>query len=253
MPGFYATIARYYDSEHHDKDEDLGFYADLLEDHEGPALIVGSGTGRVALHLAQRGYSVYGIEPEEAMMARAKAKLDALSQFRQYVTFHSGGVFDVQIEQRFKVGIIPYNTLMHFHEQAEQLALLKRVRGWLEPGGVLAIDLPNAGDVFGTLDNAAVTFERSFLDLDTGHMVMQHSVSELDRTEQLMHVTWIYDEITEDGFVKRTVAPVINRYFFFSEIKLLLAASGFEEIAAYGDFDYSEYVDGAPRMIVLAK
>jgi SAM-dependent methyltransferase len=253
MSGFYATIARYYDSEHHDKDEDLPFYSDLLEDQGSPALIIGSGSGRVLFHLARQGYDVHGIEAETAMFERGLRKLAALPHIRKHITMSNQNVFDVQIEGRFKVGIIPYNTLMHFHEQDAQLALLKRLRTWIEPSGVLAIDLPNAGDVFGTLDNAAVTFERSFVDLETGHMVMQQSVSELDRTEQLMHVTWIYDEIDEDGVVKRTVAPVINRYFFFAELRLLLAASGFEEVLVYGDFDYSEFADGAPRMIVLAK
>jgi SAM-dependent methyltransferase len=253
MPGFYATIARYYDAEHHDKEEDLPLYDDLVGDYGDPILIIGSGTGRIALHLAGQGYTVHGVETEPNMLERAQAKLDATPNLRERVTFHAGDALKIALDAAFRTVIIPYNTLMHFHEQAEQLALLRRIRGWLSPGGVLLIDLPNAGDAFASLDTDAVTLERTFLDAETGHLVMQHSVSRLDRAEQLMYVTWIYDEVTEDGTVRRTVAPVTNRYFFFPEMRLLLSQTGFEDVLVYGDVDYAPYEDGSPRMIVLAK
>ncbi len=253
MSGFYATIARYYDAEHHDKDEDLPLYTDLAGDHGDPILIVGSGTGRIALFLAEQGHTVHGIELERAMLDRARLKLDAKPALRGRVHFHFGNALTLPLDLKANVTIIPYNSLMHFHTQPEQLALLRRARVWTAAGGVLAIDLPNAGEAFAGQDTGAVTLERTFLEPESGHLVMQHSVSELDRVEQLMSVTWIYDEVGEDGVVYRTVAPVVNRYFFFSELKLLLNAAGFDDVLVYGDLDYSSYVDGCPRMVVLAK
>lgn len=254
MAGFYATIARYYDAEHHDKDEDLPLYADMVGDYGGPVLIVGAGTGRVALALAKLGHTVHGIEMERAMLERARRKLDGQpDEVRERVTLHAGDALTLPLDLKASVTIIPYNTFMHFHAQDVQLRLLSRIRQWTAPDGLLIIDLPNAGEAFAGMDTGAVTLERSFLEPESGHMVMQHSVSELDRAEQVMSVTWIYDEVDADGVVRRTLAPVTNRYYFYSEMKLLLRASGFEEIDAYGDFDYSPFVDGAPRMIVLAK
>lgn len=252
MTGFYATIARYYDSEHHDKTEDFPLYAELAEEQGDPILIIGSGTGRVALHLAGLGCTVHGIETERAMLERAHAKLDAQSELAERVVFHEGNALKIPLDVRFKLVIIPYNTLMHFHTQDDQLALLKRIRGWLDDDGVLVMDLPNAGEAYAALDSGAVTLERTFLDLDTGHLVMQHSVSELDRVTQMMHVTWIYDEITGEGVVKRTVAPVANRFFFYPELRLLLTQTGFTDIEVYGDVDYTPFEDGCPRMVVLA-
>lgn len=251
--GFYAAIARYYDAEHHDKEEDLPFYSDLVEDYGEPVLVIGGGTGRVMFHLAQQGYTVHGIEGERAMLERAQRKLETRAHLKSNVTFHNGDALKLTLDVKAKTTIIPYNTLMHFHSQEEQIALLRRAREWTLQGGVLAIDLPNAADAFGSMDSAAVTLERTFLEPESGHLIMQHSVSELDRTEQLMHVTWIYDEIDEEGVVKRTIAPVTNRYFFFAELRLLLATCGFNEVLVYGDFDYTPFVDGCPRMIVLAK
>ncbi|KXK22081.1 MAG: type 11 methyltransferase [Chloroflexi bacterium OLB15] len=252
MSGFYATIARYYDSEHYDKEEDLPLYGELADDADGRVLIIGSGTGRLALYLAGAGHHVHGIEIEGAMLDRARAKRDA-RHLQERLQFHLGDALTYRLDEKFDLAIIPYNTFMHFLDQAVQLKLLKRLREWLNEGARLVIDLPNAGDAFGSQDTDSVILERTFLEAETGHLVMQQSVSHLDRTEQLMEVTWFYDEITDDGTLKRTIVPVTVRYFFAAEITLLLGAAGFEVEDIYGDFDGSPFEDGCPRMIVVAR
>jgi SAM-dependent methyltransferase len=249
---FYATIARYYDSEHSDKTEDLAFYSQLAEEFGDPILIVGSGTGRLMLHLAQEDRNVHGIEIEPAMLERARHKRDALPHLRDKLTFHEGDALKVPLDGKFRLGIIPYNTLMHFHGDSAR-ALLKRLRGWITADGALVIDLPNAGEAFAAPDTEAVTLERSFLEQETGHLVMQQSVSRLDRAEQMMHVTWIYDEIGDEGQLSRTVVPVLIRYFFLAEIRLLLEVCGFKNVEVYGDFDLQPFEDGVPRMVLVAK
>lgn len=253
MSQFYATIARYYDSEHHDKDEDVPLYNALAEAFGDPVLVIGSGTGRLMVHLAEQGHTVHGIEIEKAMLDRAYQKRDSQPRLKDKLIFHHEDALQFVSDTRFQLVIIPYNTFMHFQTQEEQQTLLRRIRTVLAPDGMLIIDLPNAGEAFASQDTEAVILERTFLERETGHLVMQHSVSRLDRVEQLMDVTWIYDEITEEGVVKRTVVPVTIHYFFLTEIRLLLESCGFEIEDVYGDFDQSSFEDGAPRMVVLAK
>ncbi|MCA9910627.1 MAG: class I SAM-dependent methyltransferase [Anaerolineae bacterium] len=254
MSGFYALIARYYDSEHADKTEDFDFYHQTAQEAGGPILIIGAGTGRIALNLAEAGFDVHGIEQEQAMLERATRRYDAAPKaVQQRTRFIRGDALTIELDQQYRMIAIPYNTLMHFHSVEAHLGLLRRCREWLMPGGVLAIDLPNAGEAYAAQDTGAVVLERTFLERETGHLIMQHSVSELDRVEQLMHVTWIYDEVLGDHTVKRTVAPVINRFFFLSEMRLLLEKANFGALEVYGDLDYSDYVDGCPRMVILAK
>src|SRR5690606_850989 len=211
------------------------------------------GCGRASLNLAERGCAVRGIGGERARRGRARQRRAAARELADRVQFHPGDALTLALDLRAKVTIIPYNTLMHFHTQDAQLRLLGRIRQWTAQDGALVIDLPNAGEAYAGMDTGAVTLERTFLDPETGHLIMQQSVSELGRAEQLMRVTWIYDEVTGDGTVKRTVAPVVNRYFFLPEMQLLLRASGFHSVDAYGDFDYSPYADGSPRMILIAR
>lgn len=253
MSGFYATIARYYDAEHTDRTDDLVLYSELAEEYGSPVLDVGCGTGRVLFHLAQEGHAVYGVDSEQAMLDRARRRLAALPHLRERVTIHQGDVLAYAPGTAFKLALLSYNSLMHFHDQPQQLALLQLMRRWAAPGGALVIDLPNAGETFATQDSSALTLERTFIDAESGHLIMQQAVSYLDRVQQLMHVTWIYDEITAQGMVQRTIAPAVFRYFFYPEVRLLLAQAGFEPVEVYGDADRSPFEDGCERMIVVAR
>jgi len=254
MSGFYATIARYYDSEHYDKDEDLPFYESLIDEAGDPVLIIGSGTGRLAGHLAQAGNIVHGIEVEAAMLERAERKRAPASEWSARLTYHKADALTFSPPGvKFSAAIIPYNTLMHFLTLEDQQTLLRRVRASLTDDGLLILDLPNAGEAFASQDSEAVTLERTFIEIESGHLVMQQSSSRLDRVEQVMSVTWIYDEIGEGGALQRTVVPVEIHYFFYNELRLLLESCGFAVEAVFGDFDATLFMDGAPRMIVLAK
>lgn len=247
----YAALARYYDSEHHDQDDDLRMYAALVKEIGSPALVIGSGTGRVLHHLAGAGQTAHGIEIEPEMMRRAEALREANPKLRDRIHLHSGDALTLPLDRRFKTVLIPYNTFMHFYDQDSQIALLRRVHDWLEPDGALIIDLPNAGESFAAQDTGAQTLERTFTDRETGERVMQYSISELDRVEQIMTITWIYDAIAADGTVRRTVIPSRIRYFFMAELRLLLRAASLAVEHVYGDFDGGEFADGAPRMIVV--
>lgn len=253
MPGFYATIARYYDAEHIDKTDDLLMYSQLVDDYGGPALDIGCGTGRVMFHLAQAGCETHGIDNEAAMLERARIKLGMFPHLHDKLHFYQEDVLAVDLEQRFKLVLLSYNSLMHFHEQATQIALLQRLRQWLADDGLLVVDLPNAGETFAAQDSDNLTLERTFMDPESGHLVMQQATSYLDRTTQLMHVNWIYDEINGDGDLKRTFAPVVFRYFFYPETRLLLQQTGFAVDAVYGDTDLGPFEDGCERMIIFAR
>lgn len=253
MPGFYATIARFYDAENTDKTDDIPFYLSLAEEHGGPIMDIGCGTGRVMIPLAQQEYEVHGIDNEPAMLERGEQLRAQNPLLVKHMTFHSGDVLTHKLDKKFKLMLVPYNGMMHFHDQDTQLAVLRRLREWTADDGLLVLDLPNAGEAFSTQDTESLVLDRTFLEPESGHMVMQQSVSYLDRTAQLMRVTWIYDEITADGTLKRTFAPLVLYYYFYPEMKLLLERAGFEVEAVYGDTDYGPFEDGCQRMIILAR
>lgn len=250
---FYKTIARYYDAEHQDKTDDLVMYTELADQYGGPIFEFGCGTGRVLLHLAQSGHEVHGIDFEPAMLERAHRKLEGMPHLRSQVKLIEGDILKSEIKGQYALTLVTYNGLLHFHELEQQMTLLKRLRSITQPEGRLVLDLPNPADSFGAQETDALLLDRTFLDPESGHLVMQYSTSQLDRTTQKLHVTWIYDEVEADGTVKRTFAPVVWRYYFFAELRLLLNACGFTVDEVYGSTEFDPFEDGCERMIVLAK
>lgn len=252
MSAFYTTVARFYDAENADKTDDLEMYSRLAAENEGEILDVGCGTGRVLLHLARQGRRVRGIDDDRAMLDRLEAKLKRAPQLRDQVSYVHGDILDHHWHQSFRLILLTYNALMHFHEQAEQIELLSRLRARLAGGGLLVIDLPNAGPAFAAEDSDSLTYERSFLDYETGHLIMLQSINFLDRAAQMLTVEWIYDEIDGSGAVKRLIAPHKLRYFFLPELQLLLERAGFIVRAVYGEPDGKPYDADSDRMIVHA-
>ena len=251
---FYTTVAQFYDAENADKRDDIDLYLELAEEVGEPIFEVGCGSGRVVFPLARAGYTVVGMDNNEAMLSLAYQRVEQRPHEFGTLTLLLGDILtDPLPNQKFKLILLSYNMLMHFHEQPQQLALLQRLRAIIAEDGLLVIDLPNAGETFATADSDAITLERTFIEPINGHMVMQQAVSTLDRTTQLMRVLWIYDEITEGGTLLRTTAPTLFRYFFPYEVQLLLTLSGFQVDAFYGDTDCSPFEDTCPRMIVFAE
>ena len=252
MSAFYSTVARFYDAENRDKTDDLHLFSRLADERSGPILDVGCGTGRVLTHLAQQGHQVHGIDNDRAMLDRLELNLEQTPQLGENLSVTHADVLEYDYELKFGLILLTYNVLMHFHEQDLQIALLGKLRRWLADDGLLVIDLPNAGPAFASQDTDALTLERSFLDPETGHLIMLQSVNFLDRTEQLLHVDWIYDAIDGDGTVKRLLAPHKLRYFFLPELTLLLERCGLQLASVYGDTERSDYSSDSERMIVFA-
>lgn len=252
MSAFYETVARYYDAEVGEKTDDLLMYSRLAEDYGEPIFDVGCGTGRVLLHLAQEGYTVHGIDDSPSMLNRLENRLQAMPHLREFISYTQGDVLTFTTDERYKMILLTYNALMHFHLQSTQIQLLENLRKIMADDGLLVLDLPNAGETFATQETDAILLDREFVEPETGHLVMLQSHSYLDRTTQLLHVTWIYDEIEGDGNLKRLRVPHVLRYYFFPEIKLLLERCGFEITGVYGGTDEEPFEDGSERMIIYA-
>ena len=251
----YSTLARYYDLENADFAEDLDFWLGLAEEYGDPILELGCGTGRVLLHLARRGHAVTGIDNSPEMLARLETKLAAaqsmVSRGDQLVapTVVRADMKDFSLSGLFRLAIMPFNTFMHLLTLEDQIAALTHVRRHLQPGAALALDVSNPGEAYAAQEQG-LTLERTFMDGEC--IVQQFSSVAVDRAAQLARITWLYDSVAADGAMQRTIIPLTLRYTFPGEMRLLLEKCGFALAHLYGDYQRSPFVDGSPRMIVVA-
>jgi SAM-dependent methyltransferase len=242
----YERLARFYDLEHADLTADLVFYQHFARQAGGPVLEVGCGTGRLLLPLVEAGIEVTGLDSSPAMLALARRKLG------QRVPLIEGDMCTTTLPGRYALIIVSINTFMHLLTTSDHLTALTNLGRHLAPGGRLIVDLP-AGDELAHQDpDAHLTLEKTFSDPDTGRRVIKLVASRVDWATQRQEITYVFDDLSESGEVRRTVVPMTLRYVFRYELVLLLEIAGYHLEAFYGDYDLSPYGEGGPRMIAVA-
>jgi ubiquinone/menaquinone biosynthesis C-methylase UbiE len=243
----YEKLARFYDLEHTDLTADLIFYLHFARQAGGAVLEVGCGTGRIMLPLVEAGIEVTGVDASPAMLAVARGKLG------DRVPLIEGDMRTVALPQHYALIIVSINTFLHMLTTADQLKALANLARHLTSDGRLIIDLPTGDELTHQDPDARLTLEQTFVDPETNHTIMKLVASRIDWATQCQQVTYVYDELLDEGGIRRTVVPMTLRHIFRYELMLLLDKAGYSLEALYGDYDLSRYGEGGPRMIAVAR
>ena len=116
-----------------DSDATVARLAELAGD--GRALELAIGTGRIALPLKQRGVDVTGIEISEAMVEKLRAKPGGAD-----IPIVMGDFGDVEVEGRFDVVFVVFNTLFALTTQDAQVRCFANVERHLTDRGVFVVE-----------------------------------------------------------------------------------------------------------------
>jgi len=114
--------------------ETVEFLARLAAD--GPMLELAIGTGRIALPLAAEGIEVHGIDASEAMVAKLRAKPGGND-----IPVTIGDFADVEVEGRYRVIAIVFNTLWALLTQADQARCVRNVAAHLTQDGAFVTEM----------------------------------------------------------------------------------------------------------------
>ena len=127
---------------------DLGLWEQLAESARGEVLDLGSGTGRVALHLARRGHRVTGVDSDPVLVAELNRRAGAAAL---PATAAVADARDFDLDRRFDLVLAPMQLLQLFADGSERRRCLACAARHLTPGGRLAAAiLAPGGGVEGT-------------------------------------------------------------------------------------------------------
>jgi SAM-dependent methyltransferase len=248
----YDIYARFYDLDLGDMDADLFMIQQFAARCGSPILELACGTGRVLLPLARQGYDVTGVDVSPAMLEVAHRKVAAES-LADRVTLVQQDMRDLVLDRRFNLVFVAVNSFMHLLTLDDQLAALARVRQHLNPGGLFLLDLFNPDLELLLGFRGHVGLDKVIADPDTGHRLMRFRTETVDLGRQIIRVTFIVDELDDEGRVQRTLFPFSVRYLFRGELELLLRHAGFEIEAIYGSYDLDEFTGESEKMIAVAR
>jgi SAM-dependent methyltransferase len=128
-----STAAIWHDVECGAYSADLGAWEELAGAGDGPVLELGCGTGRVALHLARRGHTVFGVDRDPELLTALATRAGELP-----LTCIQADVREFQLPQPVALALAPMQVLQLLASAAERAACLAQVAAALRPGGRFA-------------------------------------------------------------------------------------------------------------------
>jgi SAM-dependent methyltransferase len=248
----FDVYAHFYDLDYGELDDDLFMIEQFAARCGSPILELACGTGRVLLPLARQGYQVTGVDISAAMLNIARGKLVS-EGLEKRANLVEQDIRQLTLDRGFNLAFIAINSFSHLLTTTDQLSALAAIRQHLNPGGLLLIDLFNQ-DMSQLLDfRGQLVLDKIMHDPDNGHDLIKLRSETVDLAQQIIHVTFIVDDVDPKGHVQRTVFPFSMRYFFRGEVELLLSYAGFEIKAVYGSYDLDEFSGESDRMIAVAR
>jgi 2-polyprenyl-3-methyl-5-hydroxy-6-metoxy-1,4-benzoquinol methylase len=105
---------------------------------QGHVLDLGCGRGELAMHFAQRGYTVTAIDYSEAAIALAQSGFADQPQLQSRITFHCADVNTIDLPLAHYDLVIATDLIEHLNP-TEVATLYDRVNRWLKPDGLFII------------------------------------------------------------------------------------------------------------------
>lgn len=226
---FGADYAAAYDELYGDKD--YGAEIELLESvfrqcsvHQVKRVLdLGCGTGNHAVPLAQRGYTVVGVDRSSAMLRRAEERASG-------ATFANGDITRIDLGQKFDAVLMMFAVLGYQIANCDVRAALDTARRHLDLDGLLFADVWYGPAVLAQRPSDRV----KVIDAPDGGQLIRAASSELDSRRDVCTVRYHLWRI-DAGQVRSEVReehPM--RYFFAPELELLLNQAGFQLVRLGG-------------------
>ena len=192
-------------------------------------LDLGCGTGKHALILGGRGFSVTGVDRSPSMLALARERAMNLGRA---VDFVEGDVRSAALDRRFDAVLLMFAVLGYQLTDKDVTATFRTARRHLVPGGLLVFDV-----WYGPAVIAQGPSQRMKSVTKGATVIERHAAGRLDPARHRCIVD--YRLVITDGATTETAESHTVRYFFDEEIRRFTQAAGLEmaRLGAFPDFD----------------
>lgn len=209
-----------------------------------PELILdlGSGTGKMTVELARRGFDMTGVDRSAEMLniareAAASEGLDILWLCQDITEFELYGTVDV--------AVCCLDTLNHLTDKKSLYKCLSLVHNYVIPDGLFIFDVNGKRKFETVYSDMTYTMEE-----EGGVCIWQNDYNEKTKLCDF-YITLFKEE--SDGRYRRFDDLETERMYTVREIKNALAKCGFEFVGAYSDYEFNEASDLSERIYFVAR
>jgi SAM-dependent methyltransferase len=223
------------------KDKNYGAECDLAEQalarfKSGDCsklLDIGCGTGGHAIELAARGYSVHGVDLSPHMLDIARAKAAGKPR-ADSISWQVADARSFETPQKFDAAIMMFAVLGYLNSNEDVLAALGNIRRHLRVGAVFACDF-----WYGPAVLTQRPGDRVRVVTTPSGKLIRVTHTELDVNASVATVNFDLYDIAADRLVGETNETHRMRYFFATDLALLLERAGFSlrQLSAFPGLD----------------
>ncbi len=234
-----------YQAHHQLYHEDLDFWLHLAAISPGPILEVGCGAGRVLIPLAEAGIACIGLDIDFGMLKLLKQSLPvylgaSVSLLQaDFTCFHLGACFNLILMTCNTFTTLPIS---------KRVSTLECIRNHLSPHGKFVVSVPNPEIIHKLPRHSQVEIEEIFPHPKDGEPVQVSS--EWHRDKIGLNLQWHYDHLLSDGTVDRLSIQTTQYLTTFEQLCQEFRSANFQIDKVWGDFDYSDYKDNSPHLII---
>lgn len=231
---------------------DISFFLNATKGISGEVLELMAGTGRVSIPLIKAGVRLTCVDNSPEMLAVLQEKLEredlSASVYRMDVR-------NLDLGKRFDLAIIPFHSFAELLTESDQRKTLTGVYKHLAEGGQFICTLHNPPVRLKSVDGRLRLWRKCELD-DNQEVLLVLGLQRYDQGTHIVHGLQFFEEYDASGVMQRRTLLEI-RFCLLSrdEFEDLARSAGFEVVALYGDYSYSEFQeDTSPFMVwVLEK
>lgn len=191
---------------------------------DGRVLELASGTGRIAIPLAQAGVDISGLEASPLMVDRMREKPGG-----EEIPVMIGDMSKFAVDGTFDLIFLVFNTIFNLQSQEEQIQCFVNVSKHLTSGGIflVAAFVPDFNSFQNNQRVGLRQMARDSVWLDT----CQH-----DPVQQLLEFQRV--RVTEEGL---RLVPLRLRYIWPAEMDLMARMAGLTPKEKWGGWDKSPF------------
>lgn len=225
----FGKYSSYYNLLYKDKDYagEAGYVHNLIQKYcQGAKSILdlGCGTGRHDLLLAEKGYSVTGVDQSEEMLAIANSQLSTLNSQPSILSFIQGDIRTVHLNEQFDVVISLFHVMSYQITNEDLNAAFETAKVHLKKGGLFIFDCWYGPAVL--TDRPVVRVKR----------LEDDAISVVRIAEPVMHPNENIVDVNYHVFIRDKASDRVDeiqeshrmRYLFKPEIERMLKVEGLE-------------------------
>jgi ubiquinone/menaquinone biosynthesis C-methylase UbiE len=207
-------------------------------------LDAGCGTGTYSVALAQRGFSVTGIDSSADLIAEARGKAKNAGVDVQFVV---GNILEMP-EGLMADAVLCRGVLNDLTEEESRRRVFPSFAGCLRKGGVLILDVREWHSTVARKRESPVS-EKS-IDTERGRLTFR-SVTELLPEKQSLLISETHTLESPNG---RELAPYnfVMRCWTQQELAQGLESAGFGSTEYFGDYDAAKAVGSTDRLVAVS-